>query len=78
VPRAVESSHVVYILRSESQPHRYYTGLTTNLPARLDAHNAGLNTSTASGRPWRVVTYVTFTDGERAMWFERYLKTGSG
>ena len=77
-PRGVKSPHIVYILRSESQPHRYYTGLTSDLRARLAAHNAGLNTSTASGLPWRVVTYVTFTEPDRATWFERYLKTGSG
>jgi GIY-YIG catalytic domain len=31
----------VYLLRSESQPDRYYTGLTSDVDARLQAHNAG-------------------------------------
>jgi predicted GIY-YIG superfamily endonuclease len=32
---------IVYVLKSESAPVRYYTGLTSNLATRLDAHNAG-------------------------------------
>ena len=56
----------VYILESESQPNRYYTGLTSNLAARLDAHNAGRCKHTASGRPWRLDVVVTFADERRA------------
>ena len=76
--RLMVSPHIVYILRSERQPHRYYTGLTSDLQERLEAHNSGRNASTVNGQPWQVVTYVTFSDPERAVWFERYLKTGSG
>ena len=68
----------VYILESESQPNRYYTGLTSNLAARLDAHNAGRCKHTASGRPWRLDVVVTFADERRAVEFERYLKSGTG
>ena len=73
-----ELPHVVYILQSESEPSRFYTGLTSDLTARLATHNAGRSAHTASGRPWRVVVYVAFADRERAVWFERYLKSGSG
>ena len=69
---------VVYVLKSESQPNRYYTGLTSNLAARLDAHNAGRCPHTASGRPWRLDVIVRFADEYRAVAFERYLKSGSG
>ena len=32
---------IVYILRSASQPERWYTGLTSDVRARLAAHNSG-------------------------------------
>jgi putative endonuclease len=68
----------VYILQSEDDPTRYYTGLTSDVSARLVAHNAGECSHTASGRPWRVILSVEFADGRRAARFERYLKSGSG
>lgn len=68
----------VYIIRSESQPWRYYTGLTSNVVARLQAHNGGCSRHTASGVPWRVDVVVEFADEPRAVAFEKYLKSGSG
>lgn len=68
----------VYVLRSQTDPARYYTGLTSDLLARLAAHNAGLCTHTATGRPWQIDVAVEFSDEERAVRFERYLKSGSG
>jgi putative endonuclease len=70
--------HIVYVLRSESNPKRYYTGLTSNLSSRLAAHNAGTSKHTSTGRPWRVVVSLEFADPDSAAKFERYLKTGSG
>src|SRR5688572_26466256 len=32
---------VLYVLKNERNPPSYYTGLTSNLRDRLDAHNAG-------------------------------------
>ena len=69
---------IVYVLRSESGPTRYYTGLTSNLALRLDAHNSGKCLHTASGKPWIVDVVVEFSDERRALAFERYLKSGSG
>jgi putative endonuclease len=69
---------IVYILRSDSQPNRYYTGLTSDLAQRLAAHNLGLSKHTASGRPWRVVVSIEFSDPSAAASFEKYLKSGSG
>ena len=74
----MEHPHFVYILQSEPHPKRYYTGQTSNLPLRLQAHNSGLVRSTESFRPWRVIAYVAFDRPERARRLERYLKTGSG
>ncbi|HEY8550024.1 MAG TPA: GIY-YIG nuclease family protein [Vicinamibacterales bacterium] len=68
----------VYILRSRSDPGRYYTGVTRNWRARLQAHNDGLCTHTARHRPWTIDVLVHFADERRALAFERYLKSGSG
>lgn len=68
----------VYVLRSRATPTRYYTGLTSDVTARLAAHNAGQCTHTASGRPWSVDVVIEFADETRATGFERYLKSGSG
>ena len=69
---------VVYVLKSQSSPARYSTGLTSNVPSRLAAHNAGKCPHTASGRPWCVDVVVEFADERRAVAFERYLKSGWG
>ena len=68
----------VYVLRSVPNRTRYYTGVTSDWRARLDAHNSGKCPHTASGRPWIVDVVVEFTDERRAVTFERYLKSGSG
>ena len=68
----------VYILRTETEPPRYYTGLTSSVAERLDAHNAGRCRHTAHHRPWRVDVIIEFADEPRAVVFERYLKSGSG
>jgi predicted GIY-YIG superfamily endonuclease len=68
----------VYILESASHPGHYYTGLADDLRARLKRHNAGDVPSTARYVPWEVKTYVAFDDTEKAVAFERYLKSPSG
>jgi putative endonuclease len=68
----------VYILKSLANPPRYYTGLTSNLERRLDAHNAGRVPHTARYKPWTVDVVVQFSDDACAVAFEKYLKTGSG
>ena len=68
----------VYVLRSSTQTHRYYTGLTSNPIARLHDHNAGGCSHTVSGRPWELIVTVEFAQEERAVEFEKYLKSGSG
>jgi predicted GIY-YIG superfamily endonuclease len=68
----------VYVLKSDSNPDRFYTGLTSNVAARLAAHNAGRCPHTATGRPWTIDVVVEFANEERAVRFEQYLKSGSG
>lgn len=67
----------VYILQSECGAH-FYAGATTELRGRLAKHNAGEVPHTRKYAPWRMKTYVAFSDAEQAWAFERYLKTGSG
>jgi predicted GIY-YIG superfamily endonuclease len=70
--------YYVYCLVSESNPSLRYIGFTEDLRQRLADHNAGKNTSTAEGRPWRLQGYTAFDSKSRAQAFERYLKSGSG
>jgi putative endonuclease len=67
----------VYILESLDGEH-FYAGLTDDVPARLTKHNAGGVPHTSKYRPWRLKTYVAFSDERQAIAFERYLKSGSG
>jgi putative endonuclease len=75
---ATPDQRFVYVLVSTVHANRYYTGLSSDLAARLDAHNAGLSKHTATGRAWKMVTSIEFSDCTRAEAFERYLKSGSG
>lgn len=68
----------VYILRSLSHPKQRYFGITKDLKTRLEYHNSGRCSYTAKHRPWRVDTYIGFSDEKKAIEFERYLKTGAG
>ena len=78
-PRMSLGKCLVYVLKSKADRTRYYTGLTSNLAARLDAHNAGRCPHTTSGKPWVVDVIVgSSSDERRASAFERYLKSGSG
>jgi putative endonuclease len=75
---ATSPQRVVYILKNSDNPPRYYTGVTSDLGARLEAHNAGRCVHTATHRPWVVDVIVTFADEPRALKLEKYLKSGSG
>ena len=70
--------HYVYILVSESDPDRHYVGSTSDLDARLAAHNSGKVSHTSKHTPWGVETAVAFRSKEKVIAFERYLKSGSG
>ncbi len=68
----------VYILTSESHGERFYVGVTADLRDRLRRHNAGEVPHTSKYLPWKLKTYIGFSDPEKALSFERYLKSGSG
>ena len=68
----------VYLLESETFDEQRYVGVTTDLKRRLADHNAGKSSHTSKFAPWRLVTYLAFSDDQKAETFERYLKSGSG
>ena len=70
--------YYVYILRSIKFRERYYTGFTGDLETRLPHHNSGGDPHTSKYRPWELKTAIVFREKERALAFERYLKTQSG
>jgi predicted GIY-YIG superfamily endonuclease len=67
----------VYILQSLDTEH-FYVGITDDLRARVERHNAGEVPHTSKFLPWRVKTYVAFSDEDQAVRFEKYLKSPSG
>ena len=68
----------VYLLESESVQGQRYVGMASDVKQRLSDHNAGKSAHTSKFIPWKVVTYVAFSDRQKAESFERYLKSGSG
>jgi putative endonuclease len=56
----------IHILENENAEH-FYLGLTDDLRARLAKHNAGEVPHTSKYRPWRIKTYVAFSNTERAI-----------
>jgi predicted GIY-YIG superfamily endonuclease len=68
----------VYILQSLVEPERYYVGITDDREKRLESHNAGRVPYTSKYKPWRLNTYIAFSDEARAFAFEKYLKSQSG
>lgn len=67
----------VYILESEKGAH-FYVGITDDLRERLSRHNSGSVPHTSKYMPWRLKTYIAFSDENAAFAFEKYLKSGSG
>ena len=67
----------VYILRSLEGDH-FYCGSTDDLRSRLKSHNAGQVPHTRKFKPWKLKTYLAFSDEQRAIDFEKYLKSPSG
>ena len=56
----------VYMLQSLEDSERYYVGSTDDLKERLKYHNAGKVVHTSKYKPWRVNTYIAFSDEKRA------------
>ena len=70
--------YYVYLIESLSAQGERYVGMTTDLKQRLREHDQGRSSHTKKFSPWKLITYVAFTDRPKAEAFERYLKSGSG
>jgi putative endonuclease len=77
-PALMNKFTYVYILTSKVDSTRHYTGLTEDLEKRLKDHNSGKVPHTAKYRPWRIETSVAFRSREKAVEFEKHLKSHSG
>jgi len=69
--------HYVYILQSIDNPNQTYIGLTSDLKKRLGSHNSGANKHTSKFKPWKIIWYCSFMSEEKAIAFEKYLKSAS-
>jgi putative endonuclease len=73
-----EDKCFVYVLKSADPKPHFYVGSTSDVYARLADHNAGRCPHTARHRPWQLHVTIALPDEQRAVAFERYLKSGSG
>ena len=69
--------HYVYILQSEKDGG-YYVGETHDVASRLAFHNAGLQRSTCSRIPFRLVYTEEFPDRHAALKREKEIKRYKG
>jgi putative endonuclease len=72
----MQQFYIVYLLKCSDGTT--YTGCTSNLEQRLQAHYKGQVDYTKSRLPVELITYIAFTDKTKAFEFEKYLKSGSG
>ena len=70
-------NYYVYVLRSLSD-RQFYVGLTDNLPARLQEHNAGRVSSTKQRVPFELLYWEGCLNRSDAAQGEKYLKTAWG
>jgi predicted GIY-YIG superfamily endonuclease len=70
--------YYTYILQSQKSHERFYIGFTEHLKPRLKSHNSAKNPYTSKYKPWKIKTAIAFSDRQRAIEFEEYLKTPSG
>ena len=73
----MENFYYVYILLSEKDGKKY-TGYTSNLPLRFEAHQAGKVPSTKHRRPLKLIYFEGCLNQEDAVKREKYLKTHYG
>ncbi|MGE5163137.1 MAG: GIY-YIG nuclease family protein [Sphingobacteriales bacterium] len=60
----------VYILQSKNS-HHFYVGITDDLRARLVKHNAGEVLHTSKYLPWRLKTYIAFSNPRQGIPFRK-------
>ena len=72
----MEDSFYVYLLKCADT--KTYTGFSTNLEQRINAHKKGKVDYTKSRLPVELITYIVFSDKYKALAYKKYLKSGSG
>jgi len=70
--------HYVYLLKSVKDKNKTYVGYTTDLQKRLSKHNEGGSVHTRNDKPWELVACIGVDSKQKALSFEKYLKSGSG
>lgn len=71
--------YYTYVLRSTKQKGAIYIGSTADLKKRIIEHNSSVGAShTKKFAPWKIETYIAFSNLQEAKDFERYLKSNSG
>jgi len=70
--------YYTYIIRSTIFPEKTYIGYSENLKQRLQYHNEGRCKYTSHFKPWKLIFYAAFETKQKAMDFEKYLKSHSG
>ena len=70
--------YYVYILRSIKYPDQTYIGFTSDLKKRIMKHSEGGSPHTSKFKPWQIENAISFTNKEKALKFEKYLKSHSG
>ncbi|MDO8582703.1 MAG: GIY-YIG nuclease family protein [bacterium] len=70
--------YYVYLLKS-IKDGTYYTGMTEQLVTnRLKEHNANSNKYSSEHAPFKLIWHCAFQNKQKALLFEKYLKSGSG
>jgi len=69
---------VYYVYITKLSNNTYYTGTTDNLTERIKRHNKGDVPHTRKFRPVQLIQYSAFKTKQKALEFEKYLKSGSG
>ncbi len=73
----VNNMWYVYIIKSLKR-NFIYTGSTNNIERRIEEHNSGICDCTKPYKPFRLIAYFALDGKDKAINFEKYLKTGSG
>ena len=70
--------YYVYIIQSEADSDQFYTGFSENIEQGIKDHNSGKSIHTNKYKPWKLIYYCAFKDKNKALDFEKYLKSASG
>jgi putative endonuclease len=60
--RRTASCDYVYLIESLSAQGERYVGMTTDVKQRLEEHDSGKSSHTSKFKPWKLTTYIAFTD----------------